>query len=311
MREVAPAIIPIACTTVDNARLQEYLDDIGANEYECNAESDLDKLIEIGGKVCYRSFQPGMNANVSRVREDNREYLANINKMSHGSVREHGSITFVFANVSRVFTHELVRHRVGCAISQESLRFVRLTDLGFWIPPSVRTFDPTCDGGEHQGEGEKLFIETVKHLEKVQQRLAEIYEVEGWTNFAMKKKLTSMFRRLAPIGLATSVVWTANVNTLRHVIQARTSPHAEEEIRVVFDAVGQWCVDLAPNIFGDLSRVRADNLGQWICKNAAMPYDQQHLQDIVKAAKKACKTSAKDENVQLLRKVLQHYGHID
>ena len=33
-----------------------------------------------------------------------------------------------------MFTHELVRHRVGTSISQESLRFVRLDDLPFWFP---------------------------------------------------------------------------------------------------------------------------------------------------------------------------------
>ena len=36
-------------------------------------------------------------------------------------------------NVSRVFTHELVRHRAGSAFSQESLRYVRLTDIGFRV----------------------------------------------------------------------------------------------------------------------------------------------------------------------------------
>src|SRR5260370_17723749 len=31
-------------------------------------------------------------------------------------------------------THELIRHRPGTAISQESLRFVRLDELPFWFP---------------------------------------------------------------------------------------------------------------------------------------------------------------------------------
>ena len=41
-------------------------------------------------------------------------------------------------NVSRVATHELVRHRAGVAVSQESLRFVRLDDLPFWFPEWAR-----------------------------------------------------------------------------------------------------------------------------------------------------------------------------
>jgi len=34
-------------------------------------------------------------------------------------------------------THEICRHRVGCAISQESLRYVRLTDLSVWLPDAL------------------------------------------------------------------------------------------------------------------------------------------------------------------------------
>ena len=75
-----------------------------------------------------------MNPNVTRVRDRNDEYITNILKVKHGSVIEHPMMSFIFADVSRVFTHELVRHRAGVAISQESLRFVRLTDIGMWLP---------------------------------------------------------------------------------------------------------------------------------------------------------------------------------
>ena len=81
-----------------------------------------------------RPWAPGLNANVSKVREDSAEYLRNILKSGHGSVLEHANFTFLFHNVSRVFTHELVRHRAGAAYSQESMRFVRLTDIPFWFP---------------------------------------------------------------------------------------------------------------------------------------------------------------------------------
>ena len=69
-----------------------------------------------------------------RVRDDQAKYLQNILRSGHGSVLEHVSFTFVLHNVCRVFTHELVRHRPGTAISQESLRFVRLDEMPFWFP---------------------------------------------------------------------------------------------------------------------------------------------------------------------------------
>ena len=50
---------------------------------------------------------------------------------------EHANYTFAFRDVSRVFTHELVRHRAGSAFSQESLRYVRLSELAFRVPPAL------------------------------------------------------------------------------------------------------------------------------------------------------------------------------
>jgi len=61
------------------------------------------------------------------VRSDRREYFENLLRSAHGSVLEHAGYSFALRNVSRVFTHELVRHRAGSAFSQESLRYVRLT----------------------------------------------------------------------------------------------------------------------------------------------------------------------------------------
>jgi thymidylate synthase (FAD) len=65
----------------------------------------------------------------------------NILRSGHEWVLEHASFTFVLHNVSRVLTHELIRHRPGTAVSQESLRFVRLDEIPFWFPDWARA-DP-------------------------------------------------------------------------------------------------------------------------------------------------------------------------
>jgi thymidylate synthase (FAD) len=76
------------------------------------AGSELANLIEFAGRVCYDSLGKG---------RPSAEYHANILASGHGSVTEHASITFLIEGVSRALTHELVRHRVGTAISQECL----------------------------------------------------------------------------------------------------------------------------------------------------------------------------------------------
>ena len=80
--------------------------------------------------------------------------------------------------------------------------------------------------------------------------------------FHVKKEVTSALRRLAPIGLSTDIVWTANVRTLRHVIEMRTAAGAEEELRLVFDQVARVMQAEAPGPLPGLHAPRED--GSWV-----------------------------------------------
>lgn len=233
--------------------LTAYLEHLGAPEWNTDAPSDGERLCEFYGRLCYRSFEPGLNPNVTRVRQGNAPYMANILASGHGSVLEHATVNFVFADVSRVFTHELVRHRAGTAISQESLRYVRLDSLSAWAPTHIRESE----------EAMEIFVRTMEQLEELQRQLAELYQIDEESAFDRKKKLTSAFRRMAPIGLATSVGWTCNFRTLRHVLEVRTDPHAEEEIRLVFGKVFDIVRKRYPNVFGDYEAEYVDGL-PWV-----------------------------------------------
>lgn len=224
--------------------------------------SDAELLIEYAGRRCYRSWAPGLNANVTKVREDTGVYLENLLSSKHGAVLEHAQFTFDFDNVSRVFTHELVRHRAGVAISQESLRYVRLTDLGFRIPP-VLDDGPNVQVPIPEDEHDVVVrraqpmrdavISIVERLEEFQRDAAEAFGLDDeGVPFHYKKEVTSALRRLAPIGLSTGMVWSANVRTLRHVIDQRTAPFAEEEIRLVFADVAEIMLRECPLLFGDM-----------------------------------------------------------
>lgn len=279
MKEVTPRVHLIAATEIDEDAIYDYLRSIGAHEYRLPEVQPADALTEVAGKQCYRSWEPGLNPNVTKVRDDNKVYIDNICKHAHGAVTEHATFSFIFQDVSRVFTHELVRHRVGVAISQESLRYVRLTDLSFWMPTILKELD------NEAGEGQAILKETVEYLEKVQNRLAEVYKVDE-RDFHTKKLLTSGFRRVAPIGLATGMVWSANVRTLKHCIQMRTSRFAEEEIRLVFHTVAVMCKTMAPHLFDDMYAVEAvEGIPEWESKYASNPYDNVKLERLQKEIK--------------------------
>jgi thymidylate synthase (FAD) len=256
MRETAPSVHLIARPSVDLEGMRRYLDAVGGASWlerrlgeTGGSPNDGQLLVEFSGRVCYRSWEPGLNPNITRIRDRQDEYFANLLRSLHGSVLEHASYTFAFHNVSRVFTHELVRHRAGSAFSQESLRYVRLTELGFRLPPVL---EPVRD----------QVLAIVEQLQEFQLTAADKLGLdEEGLPFAVKKEVTSALRRLAPIGLSTDIVWTANVRTLRHVIEMRTAPGAEEELRRVFDDVARTMCEEAPSLFQDFSRT---DEGSWV-----------------------------------------------
>lgn len=256
MHETTPTVHLIARPSLDVDGMRSYLTDVGGQGWlegrleESGGEPNAaEMLVEFGGRACYRSWEPGLNPNVTRIRTDQREYFENILRSAHGSVLEHANFSFALRNVSRIFTHELVRHRAGSAFSQESLRYVRLTDLGFRVAPALEPL-------------REQVLSIVEQLEEFQVSAAEKLGIDDeGIPFHVKKEVTSALRRLAPTGLSTDIIWTANVRTIRHVIEMRTAPGAEEELRYVFDLVARRMLEEAPNLFQDFSR---DDEGSWV-----------------------------------------------
>src|SRR2546428_2420333 len=127
MELTKPKVIKIAETRIDRDGVHAMLQALGVSqkgEERFSRMSDNgETLIELAGRLCYESFEIGLNPNVTKIRGSNAEYIRNILEKGDGSVTEHAVTNWAFLNVSRVLTHELVRHRVGVAVSQESLRY--------------------------------------------------------------------------------------------------------------------------------------------------------------------------------------------
>ncbi len=246
MKSVHPEVFLVSRPQIDYQALAAYLGQVGgAGWLERLDRGDLDdaqNLAEFAGKICYRAWEPGLNPNIVQVRNDHQAYLENILAQAHGSVLEHAMFSFVLHNVSRVVTHELVRHRPGVAISQESLRFVRLADIPFWFP----------GWAEDDPELMKRATALLGQMEEFQVWMAGHFGLdEPGLKFAEKKHKTSFMRRFAPDGVATGLLWSANIRTLRHTIEARTDRGAEEEIRLLFGQIAELMRAEAPALFGD------------------------------------------------------------
>lgn len=248
MIETEPQVYLIAEPVIRVRDMLSYLREVGGESWFNRVYADIDAplpqaelLTEFMGRLCYKSWAPGLNKNVTKIREDHDDYILNILRMKHGSVLEHAYFSFALHDVSRVLTAELNRHRAGIAISEQSLRYVRLDeDIRFRLPHAV--LKPAS-------------IEIMRgHIERTEELVAQIYEIEGIDSeksFHEKKQITSAVRRMAPLGISTEEGWTANVRAIRHIISMRSHSGAEEEIRVFADQLYRLMHGGCPALFGD------------------------------------------------------------
>lgn len=255
-----PRVYLIGYTNIDLNSLFIYLQDTDqiefAEEIQQAQSEGLDNgeiLCSFYAKLCYASLTNKKNKNITKVRAiaDN---LLSILDTGHGSVLEHCSINFVITDCSRVFTHELVRHRVGTAFSQTSGRYVRNDVLKI-------VFDPILKPVENE-------LEILRqNIEKIYKDCEEKLGLNQMTDFTKKKKLTSALRRFMPNGQINEIGLTLNIRTARQTIEARTSRHAEWEIRVIFNHIYYYLKEKYKIMFVDAKEEMVDGLNEITFKN--------------------------------------------
>lgn len=214
---------------------------------------DGQRLSELAGRICYDSLGKGRASD---------QYAEHILEVGHGSVLEHAMYSFLISGVSRGLTHELIRHRVGVAISQRSTRYVDEAESPWVDHPLVDAYLEASDDTELKAAiqaakdaGRKAYRETVKAL-------------EIWLNAQQVDKATARKQaRGAARGylgnaLETELVWSANIRALLHVIKERGSIHADAEIRELAVKLAQIMKIELPAYFGHIELEEStDGLG--------------------------------------------------
>jgi len=202
--------------------------------------SGSELLCMLAGKTCYDS--------IGRGKEDPKSYLGHIIEMGHGSVLEHVSWNFIITGVSRTFSHEHVRHRAGCAISQRSQRYVNESEASIIPQPLV----------EANPEAKKVWEEAIQNSQEAYAKLLDILEKDlsdAMTDKTSRLKvLRSAARSVMPNATETVIFWSANARALRHYIEMRASSAAEIEIRRVANQIYEIMLAEAPSMFSDYDR---------------------------------------------------------
>lgn len=248
-KPIKPIAIILASTAVDPEGLKRMLKELSVPDWNPRVEdmhtdvSDAELLTEVAGKLCYLSFSTDLNKNLTRANtRTNREYIeTQIIGTKHGSVLEHSTVTFALLNVSRVLTHELVRHRPGTAFSQVSGRYARADEIDYFLPSDIAAHPRAAS----------IFQRAFEMMETWVADLEETTGIADEKNFSVKKRLTSAFRRIIGNGQSTHIIVTANHRAWRHMIEMRTSSGAEEEIREVYMQIFDALAKRHPALYCD------------------------------------------------------------
>jgi thymidylate synthase (FAD) len=156
-------------------------------------------------------------------------YVADKVRLGHESLLEHASATFFIEGISRVCSHQLVRHRLA-SYSQRSERYCDESSVDYVVPESIAS-DEEC---------RKLWLELALHSIDVYEKFRE-------------KGINKEDARFALLQASdTKITVTMNFRAWRHFIEMRAAPAAQWEIRGVAMAVLKELYELSPGAFQDL-----------------------------------------------------------
>jgi thymidylate synthase (FAD) len=160
-------------------------------------------------------------------------------KRGHTSVLEHAYATFRISGISRVLTHQLVRHRF-CSITQQSQRYIDEKSFHYIEPSSIKS----------NSEAHVLFINLMERIRNVYIELK---------NLGIKKEDA---RFVLPNATESQLVLTANLREWRHIIELRGDLAAQWEIRKMVIKILKILKQNIPTVFEDFKIIEEKNIIQ-------------------------------------------------
>lgn len=191
-----------------------------------------DRLVSAAARLCYSKV--GAEEIFDNLTDDGvRKFLNILTDMGHQSPIEHASFTFAVEGVSRVLTHQLVRHRIA-SYSQQSQRYVKLEQFEYIVPPSI------ANNVETAALFEKAMAEDQEYYNRIADLLyAGHYQLltteqgldDKEARRAAEKMAIEDARYVFPNACETKIVFTMNARSLYNFFRLRCCNRAQWEIR--------------------------------------------------------------------------------
>ncbi len=187
---------------------------------------DPERAVALAARLCYSPVGIGeLQEKLSSV--DIESFLAKIMSLGHQSVLEHASFTFGIDGISRVTSHQLVRHRIA-SFSQQSQRYVSHKERFAAVTP------PTI------GERPEMLARFEAQLRELHNTYADMVEAGIPAEDA---------RYILPNATQTNIVMTMNARELLHFFALRCCERAQWEIRTMAVEMLRLVKAVAPIIF--------------------------------------------------------------
>ncbi len=187
-------------------------------DYTENAEY----LAAYAAHICYSE-----TSKINLTPEEVEALLRKVIKAGHLSVIEHANYTFLIEGVSRVTTHQLVRHRLA-SYSQQSHRYTKVNS--FACPPDLL----------HNQKALEIYNESIDNA---------IWAYNKLIALGIKKEDA---RYIVPQAVTSNIVVTMNAREVRHFLRLRLSKRAQWEIREIANEMLTLVKKVSPILFEDI-----------------------------------------------------------
>ena len=217
-----------------------------------------ERTVAMSARLCYSPI--GAAQLEEKISDEQAANLVRkLVSMGHLSTLEHVTFTFAIEGVSRVLTHQLVRHRIA-SYSQQSQRYVKEHDFETIVPASI------ASKPEAKAKFDKLMTE-------IQAMYDEFIALDIPAEDA---------RYILPNATETKIVCTFNARSLLNFFSLRCCTRAQWEIRALANEMLRQCQAVAPVIFENAGPTC---VSEGVCHEGAMSCGR--LQAILAAKTKA------------------------
>jgi thymidylate synthase (FAD) len=226
--------------------------------YPDMAGTDAANLSEFAGRACYQSW-----SRPNEATSTNEGYIDHIIEVGHNTVLEHGTVSIYIDEVSRSFTHEMIRHRHN-SYSQLSQRFVvqgkpEKGKSPFITPALFR--DSELAGTILLAAWEEAMHSYDALLGLAETILSTMTPTDQGGTAHRRKEAREAARCVLPNMTPTAIIVSGNHSAWRDFLTKRASLHADAEIREVAMQIFYELEMSETNLYQDF-RVMMDDRGR-------------------------------------------------